>query len=61
MFSGDEAAGRAGDTGGVGWELTSSPTLAGNTFLLPVSAGHLCPVAPEAQLGPTEVSQTCSR
>lgn len=49
-------AGRAGDTGrgGVGARLVPS---AGNTFLLPVSAGHLCSVAPEAQLEPTEVSQ----
>lgn len=40
----------------VAWELRLVPS-AGNTFLLPVSAGHLCSVAPEAQLGPTEVSQ----
>lgn len=41
---------------GVVWELRLVPS-AGNTFLLPVSAGHLCSVAPEAQLAPTEVSQ----
>lgn len=56
MFSGDEVAGRAGDTGGVVWELGLVPS-AGNTFLLPVTAGHLCSVAPEAQLGPTEMAQ----
>lgn len=34
------------------WELRLTPGL-GNMLLLPVSAGYLCSVASEAQLGPT--------
>lgn len=55
VSSGDEKAERAGDTGGGSCGSSGF----GNTFLLPVclSAGHLCSVAPKAQLGPTGVSQ----
>lgn len=53
MFSGDEGAGRAGDIGRGGYGSSGQSPGLGNTFLLPVSAGHLCSVAPGAQLGPT--------